>query len=168
MGYLQVLAADWRFIKAKHQQVVQTLNPEERAIAELQSKMEALQAELHEAHSKVHLSEQALSSTLSEVSKLEDAMASMQASAISDALGPIVTAASAVATTTTTPSTTTSPHVAASAATAALPAAADVAHSSKRSRNTRLQSSLDVRSSPPLLPLLRRLPTRHVSVRTAS
>jgi hypothetical protein len=148
---LQVLAADWRFIKATHQQVVQTFNPEERAIAELQSKMEALQAELHEAHSKVHASEQALNSTLTEVRRLEGAMASMQASAISDAIGPTAAAASAVATTSTTsttPTTTTAPHVAASAAAAALPAAADVAQSSQRTRNTRLQSSLNVRLLP--------------------
>ena len=64
-----MIAADWRFIKAKHQQVVQTLNPEERAFAELESKMEALQAELKQAHSKVHTSEQALNSTLTEVRK---------------------------------------------------------------------------------------------------
>ena len=78
-------------------------------------------------------------------------MASMQATAVSDALGPTVAAAaaSAVAATTTAPA---APHAAAAVASAAaaaatLPAAADVAQSSQRSRNTRLQSSLNVRSS---------------------
>lgn len=51
-------------------QVVQVLNPEEREMSALQSRMQQLSAELSTAHARVHSSEAALTTTLEEVRKL--------------------------------------------------------------------------------------------------
>lgn len=83
-----MLKNDWEYIIKTHQDVVQVLNPEIRAEAEIMHRMQELNKELNVAHTQVHNSEDRLNSTLTELKDLESMLTKITVAAVSIPVKP--------------------------------------------------------------------------------
>jgi chlorophyllide a oxygenase len=89
-----------------HLNVVQVLNPEVRAEAELMQRMHSLNEELKEAHKEVHSSEDLLNQTIQELKEVEEILNKLQvATTAAPATAPAIPAEPIIPTVTTAPST---------------------------------------------------------------
>lgn len=132
-GYtpVQVLKKDWEYIMKTHLSVVQVLNPEVRAEAELMERMHSLNEELRTAHKQVHNSEDMLEQTIQELKELEDILNRMQATTTEPP--PAMTTGTPLSTATITPTITAAP-----------PATPSARPAAQQKRNNGLKSTLEL------------------------